>query len=85
MTSMKTILGILGIIAGVALGLYVGVWLMFVGGILGIVNFIQLMIDGNTDGMLLAISIVKLVFSGAVGAISFYVLALPSIALLSKK
>lgn len=82
---MKTILGVLGIIAGVILGVYVGVWLMFVGGIIGIVNFIQLMIDGNADGMLLAISIVKIIFSGAIGTISFYVLALPSIALLGKK
>lgn len=80
---MKKVLGVLGIIAGIALGLYVGLWLMFIGGIIGVVGFIQGLIDGNTDGMLLAISIVKIVFAGFTGVISAYVLIFPSVAYLS--
>ena len=38
---MKKIIGILIAIVGIALGIYVGVWLMFVGGIVQIVNSIN--------------------------------------------
>lgn len=38
---MKKIIGILIAIAGIALGIYVGVWLMFIGGIVQIVNSIK--------------------------------------------
>ena len=38
---MKKIIGILIAIAGIALGIYVGVWLMFIGGIVQIVNSIN--------------------------------------------
>lgn len=80
---MKIVLGVIGIIAGVVLGLYVGVYLCFIGGIIGIVEAINIMIDGGgADAGLIAWSIVKLIFSGFAGSISAYVLILPSFALL---
>lgn len=79
---MKNIIGIIGITIGVVIGLYVGLYLMFIGGIIGIVSFTQGMMDGNTDGMLLAINIVKIIFAGFTGAVSFYAIALPSLKLM---
>lgn len=38
---MKKIIGILIAIVGIALGIYVGAWLMFIGGITQIVNSIN--------------------------------------------
>lgn len=79
---MNKTLGVIGIVLGVLLGLYIGVWIMFVGGIIGIVNFIEGIVNGNTDGMLLAISIVKIIFAGLVGTLSAYMFILPSFALI---
>lgn len=38
---IKVIIGVLCILAGVVLGLYVGVWLFFIGGIINIVHGAQ--------------------------------------------
>lgn len=54
---MKKIIGILIAIAGIALGIYVGVWLMFIGGIVQIVNSIN-----PTNGLGIALGIVRIVF-----------------------
>lgn len=54
---MKKIIGILIEIAGIALGIYVGVWLMFVGGIVQIINSIN-----PTNGLGIALGIVRIVF-----------------------
>lgn len=54
---MKKIIGILIAIAGIALGIYVGVWLMFVGGIVQIINSIN-----PTNGLGIALGIVRIVF-----------------------
>lgn len=50
---MKKVIGILMAIVGIALGIYVGVWLMFVGGIVQIINSIN-----PTNGL----GIVRIVF-----------------------
>lgn len=54
---MKKIIGILIAIAGIALGIYVGVWLMFIGGIVQIVNSIN-----PLNGLGIALGIVRIVF-----------------------
>lgn len=54
---MKKIIGILITIVGIALGIYVGVWLMFVGGIVQIINSIN-----PTNGLGIALGIVRIVF-----------------------
>ena len=80
----KLILGIIGVIAGIALGLYVGVYLLLIGGIMGLVEVVNVMTDGGAaDGGLIAWSVVKMLFSGVAGSISAYVLVLPSLALMS--
>ena len=54
---MKKIIGILIAIVGIALGIYVGVWLMFIGGITQIVNSIN-----PINGLGIAFGIVRIVF-----------------------
>lgn len=54
---MKKVIGILIAIVGIALGIYVGVWLMFIGGIVQIVNSIN-----PTNGLGIALGIVRIVF-----------------------
>lgn len=82
---MKSLFGILMILAGVVFGLYVGVYVMFIGGIIGIVNVVNGMIEGaGVEGALLGWSIVKILFSSLVGTIASYVLILPGVALFSK-
>lgn len=56
---MKKIIGILVAIAGIILGIYVGVWLMFVGGIIQIVNSIN-----PANGLGIALGILRIVFCG---------------------
>ena len=54
---MKTFLKIFIIVLTVALGIYVGLWLMFIGGIVDIVNAIN-----PLNGLQIALGICKIVF-----------------------
>lgn len=63
---MKKIIGILIAIAGIALGIYVGVWLMFVGGIVQIVNSFN-----PVNGLGIALGIAKVVFCEIGGLIAY--------------
>jgi len=66
---MKTILGIAMIIAGIVLGLYVGLWLMFISGIAGLINVVVGAVAGHgISGMVVAIDVVKIMFAGYNGA-----------------
>lgn len=76
---MKTILGLLLILGGLAAGLYVGVWLMLIGGIVDIVNQIK---APDTNALALAIGVAKIVFAGAVGWLAGIVPALFGFALI---
>lgn len=81
---MKTLglLGVLGVIAGLALGLYLGVWVMFIGGIMGLASVVSTLVaGGGIVTSLLGWSIVKIVFAGAVGSLSAYAIILPSASL----
>lgn len=75
---MKIILGILGVIASIIVGLYVGVYVMFIGGIVGIFTAIGALITGKILVGLVAISVIKIMLSALLGWISFAVLFLPS-------
>ena len=61
---MKEIIGFLMVLAGLAIGLYVGVWLCFVG---GIVNVIEAIRAPELSAASVAIGIAKVVFSGVIG------------------
>lgn len=68
---MRKILQVLIVIATIILGLYVGIWLMFAGGIIQIVNAIN-----PLDGIEIAIGICKVVFcemAGVIPAIGFFI------------
>jgi hypothetical protein len=79
----KFLLGALMFVGAIALGVYVGLWLMFVGGIIGLVTAVTTLVSsGVVMGMLIGISIVKIVLASLVGYLSFAVLAVPAIALM---
>lgn len=79
------ILGALGFIGGIALGLYVGVWLMFIGGIIGIIEAIVLIFSsGVVNADLIGWSIVKIIFASFVGYISAIAIIFPSLHLMKK-
>ena len=63
---MTKIIGILIAIVGIALGIYVGVWLMFIGGITQIVNSIN-----PVNGLGIAFGIVRIIFGGIGGFIAW--------------
>ena len=68
---LKNILGLVLICGSIALGLYVGFWLMFIGGIIEVINSVTPVI--NNSGI--AWGIVKVVFAEVVGVITFFVVA----------
>lgn len=68
---MKKIIGILLIIIGVLLGLYLGLWQMFIGGIIAIANAFD---NGSLTGTLIAWNIVKIILATPVGGTVFYIL-----------
>lgn len=71
---IRNILGILLIIIGILLGLYLGIWVLFIGGIVGIAQFIADIVLGlNLDYLLLSLSILKFMFAGVVGWITVIV------------
>lgn len=63
---MKKIIGILIAIVGIALGIYVGAWLMFIGGITQIVNSIN-----PVNGLGIALGIARIVFCEIGGFIAW--------------
>lgn len=81
---MNKLFGVLLIMLGVVLGLYVGVWILFVGGILDLVDVVNLLIDDSgLDGMLVVWGVLKMMFAGFV-AICAYVGVIPGVHLLTK-
>ena len=78
---MTKVLGLLMVLGGLALGLYVGLWFMFVGGIISIVNG-GTADPGNAGNI--AWGIVRIVFSSVVGEVVAWILIIPGAALIVK-
>lgn len=78
---MKKVLAVGMIIVGILLGLYLGLWVMFVGGIVGLVEIFK---SGNIEGMAIALNIVKIVFASAVGTLAAYILVIPGWVMINK-
>lgn len=76
---MKSVIGIVLILCGCMLGIYVGFWLMFVGGVVDIVAAIRADV---LDASLIGWGIGKCLFANFVGAIAMMVLGLPGAAML---
>lgn len=70
---MKKIIGILIAIVGIALGIYVSVWLMLAGGITQIVNSIN-----PVNGLGIAFGIIRIVFCEIGGLIAWLGIAIGS-------
>lgn len=70
---MRKILGIIIAIIGIALGIYVGFWLMFVGGITQIINSIN-----PVNGLGIALGIAKIIFCEIGGLIAWLGIAIGS-------
>lgn len=80
---MKTGLGVLMIIGAIIMGLYVGIWVCFVGGIAGLVDVVNGAIKGNEiSGMAVAKNLAKILFAGFAGWGSFTILFIPGKAML---
>ena len=75
---MKAILGLILILGGFAIGAYVGLWLMFVGGLIDIINEVK----GGVDAVNIGIGVVKMLTAGLVGWLAGIVPALAGVALL---
>jgi len=70
---MKLILFVIGILlflAGIGLGIYVGFWLMFVGGLIEIINAIKAPVTVVSD---VGFGVLKMMFAGFTGAVTFWV------------
>ena len=80
---MKSIIGIILCALGVFVGLYIGVWVCFIGGIVDIVNEINnaIQASGSLGAMNIAIGIVKIVFAGFLGVVSAFAFIIPGSAM----
>lgn len=75
---MKKLIGTLMIIAGVCLGLYVGLYLCFIGGIIDIIKQVR---APELNGAAVAWDVVRIMFAGLAGYLSAFVLVIPGAAL----
>lgn len=75
---MKLILGLLMMAAGIAFGLWAGVWWAFIG---GIVNVIEAVRAPELVAMDVAIGVANVLFSGLIGWLAAAVALLPGYAL----
>jgi hypothetical protein len=77
---VKTLVGILLMFAGLALGVYVGIWVCFVGGIVDIINQIK---APDMSASIIAWGVVKILFTGLAGWLAAAVCWIPGLALLN--
>ena len=68
------ILGLVMVLGGIGLGLYVGVWLCFIGGIIDIIEQIK---APEIESMVIAFGVVKIFGSTLFGSLSALVLVIP--------
>lgn len=77
---MKKVLGVILIILGVILGLYVGGWILFIGSVLNIIDLIADYVSTSTISMLsLIFNIFKIMVAGFTGYVSSLILVVPGI------
>lgn len=55
------------IVAGIVGGIYVGFWLCFIGGIVQIINEVK---SADTNAMIVALGVAKIVFAGLAGGLT---------------
>ena len=70
------------VLGGIGFGIYVGVWLMFIGGIVQLIEAIR---AENLVTMEVAIGVARIVFAGFIGTLSAFLLIIPGAALCNLK
>jgi hypothetical protein len=78
---MRTVSGVVLIIAGIAAGLYFGFWWAFIGGIIQVVTEIR---QPTLDAMNIALGILRIMGAGLIGHMALLVLVIPGINLFNK-
>ena len=76
---MKIFLGLLLLVGGIVLGIWLGIFVMFIGGIAQVINAIK---ASPVDAMGIAIGLAKFFFASVVGWFSAIVVAGTGIALI---
>lgn len=79
---MKTVIGILMIVAAIVFGIWAGLVWAFIGGIVDIINALK---ADEIEAITIAIGVVKVMFAGLIGWASAMLLMLPGLALLNAK
>lgn len=76
---MKIVIGLLLIVLGIALGLYVGVWVMFIGGIAQAVEAFK---STPVEALDVAIGVARVFGASLVGTASAFILILPGMGMI---
>lgn len=78
MSMTKMVFGVLLVLGGIAFGLYAGLWWAFIGGIVDVITEIR---APELSAMNVALGIAKVLFAGAIGGLSAFLLIVPGAAL----
>jgi hypothetical protein len=76
---MKTLIGILLVVGGIAFGLWAGVWWALIGGIIQIINEVR---APELSAAVVAYGVAKIMLSGVIGWLASIVLLVPGMAIL---
>jgi len=77
---MKKWIGIILIAIGAVVGLWVGVWFCFIGGIVNAINIIKA--PGIAESLPVAVQIARVALAGLAGWVSAVIFVIPGVALL---
>jgi hypothetical protein len=77
---MKIVMGLLMVISGIILGVYVGVWIMLIGGIVQVIEQVR---SEHLDAVRVGFGIVQILLAGLTGILSAMFLIIPGMAVLS--
>jgi len=77
--SFKDFVGFALCLAAIVVGLYMGIWWAFIGGIVDVINQIK---AEEVSAIGVAVGIAKVFFSGLIGWLSFVLLFIPGQAML---
>ena len=79
---MREVAGVLLVFLGIVLGLYIGGWVMFIGGIAGLIEIIQ---SNNFESMDIAKNVGKIVLASVVGGAVAQLLIIPGYLMIFKE
>lgn len=79
---MKATIGLFLIVAGIAVGLYCGLWWAFIGGIIAVIEQIR---APHMEATTLAIGIARIVFAAFIGWMCALIFLIPGVALVKSR